>query len=79
MKANAAGVAAGDDMAALASVFDRIARMAPPGYGTWASISNDGASAARSGDAKGARAACSSCHNAYRAKYKTEMRAKPVR
>lgn len=79
MKANAAGVAAGDDAAALGAVLDRIARMAPPGYAGWAQISTEGAAAARSGDTKGGRAACSGCHNQFRARYKAEMRAAPVR
>jgi hypothetical protein len=34
--------------------------------------------AARTGDIKGARAACSACHTQYRAKYKAEMRARPL-
>lgn len=78
MKANAAG-AATEDAASLASVLDRTAKLAPPGYGSWAQISNDGAAAARAGDIKGARAACSGCHNQYRTQYKAEMRARPLR
>lgn len=78
MKANAAG-AATEDAAALASVLDRIAKLAPPGYGSWAQISNDGAAAARAGDIKGARASCSGCHNQYRNQYKAEIRARPLR
>jgi len=79
MKSNAAGASASEDTAALASAFDRMAKMGPPGYGAWATISADGAAAARGGDIKAARAACSGCHNQYRAKYKTEMRARPIR
>lgn len=78
MKSNAAGASASEDASALSSAFDRMARLAPPGFGAWQSISADGAAAARSGDIKAARAACSACHNQYRAKYKAEMRARPL-
>jgi cytochrome c2 len=78
MKANAAPASATGDTNAIAAVFDRIARMAPPGYGNWAAISNQGAAAARGEDLKGARAACTQCHNEHRARYKSEMRARPV-
>ena len=76
MKVNAAGVAA---PSSVASVLDRIARMAPPAYGGWAQIATEGATAARSGDVKGARQSCSSCHNQFRTRYKNEMRAAPIR
>jgi cytochrome c553 len=79
MKANAASASAGDDASTLASVLDRIAKMAPPDYGSWASIASEGAALARSGDIKGARTSCSNCHTQYRAKYKAEMRARPLR
>ena len=79
MKSNAAGASASEDAVALASAFDRMAHFGPPGYGAWATISADGAAAARSGDIKAARMACTGCHNQYRAKYKTEMRARPLR
>jgi hypothetical protein len=79
MRTNAAPASASDDRAALAMIFDRIARFAPPGYGSWASIANDGATAARVGDLSVARKACSACHSQFRARYKAEMRAAPLR
>jgi cytochrome c2 len=79
MRGNAAVAASADDGAMVAGVFDRIARLAPPGYGAWAQISNDGAAAARSGDMKAARTACATCHGQYRNKYKAEIRAAPLR
>ncbi len=79
MRGNAAVAASSDDGAMVAGVFERIARLAPPGYGAWAQISNDGAAAARSGDMKAARTACATCHTQYRNKYKAEMRAAPLR
>ncbi len=78
MKANAASASATGDLPQLATVLDRIAKMAPPGFGTWASLSQAGAAAARAGDLAGARASCTNCHNVYRAKYKSEMRARPL-
>jgi hypothetical protein len=62
------------DLPALAAALDEVAAFAPPGYAHWASISKDGASAARSGDLDAAKASCRSCHEQYKAKYKTELR-----
>jgi hypothetical protein len=80
MKANAgpAGGQADADPATLASVFDRIAAFAPPGYANWASISKDGAAAARAGQSDAAKASCRGCHTQYKAKYKAEIRSRPL-
>ncbi|MFO0736916.1 MAG: hypothetical protein U0270_13605 [Labilithrix sp.] len=66
------------DMPALAAALDKIAAMAPAGYTNWASISKDGAAAARSGDENATKASCRSCHDQYKQKYKTEMRGRKV-
>lgn len=79
MKANANTPLTTNDTAALALVYDKIVGFAPPaGYANWASISKDGAKAARAGDMAAAKAACRSCHDQYKAKYKTEMRARKI-
>ncbi|MFO0677322.1 MAG: cytochrome c [Polyangiaceae bacterium] len=79
MKGNVAGALASEDFATLATGFDRIGAMAPPGYATWASLSSQGSAAAKANDMAGVRAACSGCHNQFRNKYKAEMRSRPVR
>ncbi|MBL8608474.1 MAG: hypothetical protein JNL38_14205 [Myxococcales bacterium] len=70
-------VSAGDT-AALAVALDKIAKMGPPGYTNWASISNDGAKAAKGGDLAGAKASCRTCHDQYKNKYKAEMRDRKI-
>jgi hypothetical protein len=78
MKDNTAAASTSGDLAALAKALDKIATIAPPGYTNWASIANDGAAAARAGSLDAARAACTGCHNQYKAKYKAELRTRPV-
>jgi mono/diheme cytochrome c family protein len=74
MKQRVVPPSAAEDLGALATVLERVAKMAPPGYGSWSQIANDGASAARAGNLEAARASCSGCHGPYRAKYKSERR-----
>jgi hypothetical protein len=78
MKANTSNAVVNDDLPALATALDKIVKLAPPGYTNWASIAKDGAAAARSGDLDAAKASCTSCHNQYRAKYKAELRMRPI-
>jgi hypothetical protein len=78
MKANTAAAMASQDMDALATAFDQIAAMAPEKYTNWASISRDGAAAARAHNIDGAKGACRGCHEQYKAKYKAEMRDRPL-
>lgn len=66
------------DMPSLAIALDKIAGFAPAGYPNWASISKDGANAARSGDENAAKASCRGCHDQYKQKYKTELRGRKV-
>jgi hypothetical protein len=66
------------DMPSLAGDLDKIATMAPAGYTKWASIAKDGATAARAANNDAVKASCRGCHDAYKAKYKTEMRTRPV-
>lgn len=78
MKANTAIASASGDLPALAVALDKIAKMTPPGYANWASISKDGATAARAENLDGARASCTGCHKQYRDKYKAEIRTRAV-
>lgn len=80
MKANASPAAghADADPATLANVLDEIAAFAPAGYPNWISISKDGAAAARAGQGDAAKASCRGCHTQYKAKYKAEIRSRPL-
>ncbi|MBX3216865.1 MAG: hypothetical protein KF850_32825, partial [Labilithrix sp.] len=80
MKAHANPPVMTNDLPGLATVLDKTAAFAPPGagYESWASISKDGAAAARSGDLAAAKAACRSCHDQYKQKYKTELRPRKI-
>lgn len=78
MKTNANPPVMKNDLPALATALDEIVRFAPPGYTNWASIAKDGAAAARSGDLAAAKASCRTCHDQYKQKYKTEIRARKI-
>ena len=78
MKANTGPAMSAADMPALATALTKIVAFAPPGYTNWASISKDGAKAAQAGSIDAVKASCRSCHDQYKTKYKTEMRARPV-
>jgi hypothetical protein len=71
------------DTKALAGLFEKIAKFNPdPKWDTenpsWSGIAKAGADAAKAGDLAGAKAQCKSCHKAFREKYKTSFRTKPV-
>jgi hypothetical protein len=78
MKANASPAITSQNFDALAELLAKTAAFAPQGYTNWASISRDGADAARVQSLDAVKASCRSCHNQYRAKYKAEMRARPL-
>lgn len=78
MKANAARALQAGDFVALGEVLARLADFAPPGYANWASISRDGADAARVEDLRAVEAACRGCHRQYNDRYRREMRDRPL-
>ena len=78
MKANTNPPMAANDLPALATALDKIVAFAPAGYTNWASIAKDGAKAAKAGDATAAKASCRTCHDQYKEKYKTEIRARAI-
>jgi len=90
MKANAAAPITGGDLPALAGALDALAGFAPnvvpaadagpkpKEYANWAAIARDGASAARGNRLEAVKATCRSCHAQYRAKYKSELRDRPI-
>ena len=77
MKANMAPAAASGDAGDLEKALNYVAAHAPAGMGNWASIARSGAAKAKAGDIDGAKSACKSCHDQYKAKYKAEVRDRP--
>jgi len=78
MKSNANTAVASGDGPTIAKSLEDTVRFAPPGYPNWASISNDGAKAARSGNIEAAKAACRTCHDQYKERYKKELRDRKI-
>jgi hypothetical protein len=78
MKANANPPVMTSNLPGLQTALEKIVTLAPPGYTNWASIAKDGAAAAKSGDLTAAKASCRTCHDQYKQKYKTEMRARKI-
>lgn len=75
MKKMGAASSAGDAKA-LAPIFVKTKAMAKPEFANWGSMSDQGKAAAEKGDLDGAKASCKSCHDAYRAEYKTKYGSK---
>jgi hypothetical protein len=78
MKANTSAAMSAEDFDGLAAALDKVVTFAPAGYENWASIAKDGANAARDRSLDGVKAACRSCHQQYKDKYKKEMRDRPI-
>jgi hypothetical protein len=78
MKANTSAAMNAQDFASLATALDKVVTFAPAGYTNWASISRDGADAARAQSLDGVKASCRGCHNQYKDRYKKEMRDRPI-
>lgn len=78
MRANLGTPLAGGDTAALAAGLNKVAAASPDASWNWSKIANDGAAAAAAGDVPGAKAACKSCHDAYKGPYKERFRTRPA-
>ncbi len=79
MRAKVAAPLAANDKEALAKGLVKAAALSPDAsWASWSTIAQSGAAAARKGDITGARAACKSCHSAWRAAYKEKYRPRPI-
>jgi hypothetical protein len=83
MEDNVEAAAENGDLPRLADLYTKMAGFAPdPSWNTgatsWRAISETAATKARAGDVRGARAACKSCHQAWRERYRAEFRGRPV-
>ena len=79
MKRVMAPASSNEDGAELAKALGYVADHAPAGagYAGWPAIARDGAAKAKAGDIDGAKSACKQCHDAYKEKYRKEMRDRP--
>ena len=79
MSANMQPAMAAGDAAALAKALRKSASFAPPGYGDWAKLANDGAAAVDAAkDVTAGKPACKGCHGEYQKKYRAEVRERPI-
>jgi hypothetical protein len=77
MKAVMATASGGGDGPKLGAALDKVASKPPPGMPDWAKIASEGAAKAKKGDIDGAKESCKKCHDAYKDKYKDEVRDRP--
>jgi hypothetical protein len=77
MKAVMAAASGSGDGAKLGAALDKVASKPPPGMPDWAKIASDGSAKAKKGDIDGAKDSCKKCHDAYKDKYKDEIRDRP--
>lgn len=71
------------DTTRIAEALAKIPALAPDaswnsGAQGWSAIAEAGAEKARAGDFDGAKASCKGCHKAFRERYRTEYRTRPV-
>jgi hypothetical protein len=85
MRENMGGPMSSGDFAALEASFTKAAGFAPDkswnggdAKANWDSISKAGAEAAKKKDQPAVKAACKSCHDAFKDKYKAQFRTKAV-
>jgi hypothetical protein len=79
MRKNVAGALAANDTDALSVALDKAAKLTPdPAWASWTSAAATGAAAAKKGDIAGARAACKTCHDAWRTTYRDRFRMRPI-
>jgi hypothetical protein len=67
-----------EEYPALGGAFRDLAAIAPAGYSGWTAWAKGGAAAAERRDHAGVHKACTGCHDGYRARYRSAMRARPL-
>jgi hypothetical protein len=75
MKATLQSYQKANNYGRLARAFDDLAAHAPANYERWQDLASRGAEAARNQDDAAVRAACKTCHDEHRARYRRERRA----
>jgi hypothetical protein len=79
MKPNMGAALAGQDFDTLKTSLDLVASKPPPSgsYPEWSNMAKAGSAAAAKQDIKGVKAACKSCHDAYKENYIAAFKARP--
>jgi hypothetical protein len=78
MKATMTPAITSGDLPRLERGFRRLPDFAPPDDTSWTPVALAGADAASRGDVEAARLACKTCHDASRARYRRELRARAL-
>jgi hypothetical protein len=78
MRENVAAPLARGETKAIALSLRKVAAIGPSDFTSWPAIAYQGAAAAEQGDTTAVRSACNACHQAYRAAYRKEYRARPI-
>ena len=72
-----------EDVKALEGLLAKVVEFVPDakwneGAQGWSKIATEGSAKAKAGDFKAVQATCKSCHSAWRKKYRTEFRPRPL-
>ena len=78
MLSNLASAFEADQLDRLVSPLRALAEAAPEGYSRWAELARQGAAAAAKHDREGVRAACGTCHETHRRRFRDERRTRPL-
>jgi hypothetical protein len=79
MRSNMGTPLASGDLGALGTAFDHVASLSPdPSWAAWAQAASAGSAAAKNKDIAGVKAACKTCHDGFKDKYKAQFRVRPV-
>jgi hypothetical protein len=79
MKKNMGAPRESGDFAALEAAFVKVSLDVPdPSWSDWASLSKQGAAAAKAKDMAGVKASCSGCHHQYKHEYKEKYASRPA-
>jgi cytochrome c553 len=79
MRGNMGTPLASGDMGSLGAAFDHVATLSPdPSWAVWAQAASAGSTAAKNKDSAGVKAACKTCHDAFKDKYKAQFLTRPA-
>jgi hypothetical protein len=79
MRGNMGTPLASGDLGALGTAFDHVAGLSPdPSWAAWGQAASAGSTAAKNKDMAGVKAACKTCHDSFKDKYKAQFRTRPA-
>ena len=62
----------------LQAAFTILGQLDPPGFPQWTALAQQGREAALRGDFPAVKRVCTTCHDQYRARYRRELRGRPL-